>query len=272
VKHGSIRRGPSNKPTKADRTYPQGKFPVAKQEESKGTFPDHRTRIGHVEFYQWIEEGEHERQDFKETISSSRKIARALCAFANTRGGRLLVGVRDNGSLRHLDTEAEKQMLENAGSFFCKPQLHLEFYPLQVGMKELLVVEVHESLDKPVRCLSEDGEWEVYIRSKDQCLLASDMSIRMLRNEDPQEEGSTVLEFGSKEQALLDYLRTHPRINVPQCRAMFNIGKTRARNMLIQLTRTGLLTLHSHEKEDYFTLGPGDNAGSGNDHFVQSRP
>ena len=70
--------------------------------------------MGHVAFYQWIEEGEHDRQDFKETISSSRKIAKTLCAFANTRGGRLLVGVRDNGSLRHLDTEAEKQMLENA--------------------------------------------------------------------------------------------------------------------------------------------------------------
>ena len=70
--------------------------------------------VGHVAFYQWIEEGEHDRQDFKETISASRKLAKTLCAFANTRGGRLLVGVRDNGSLRHLDTEAEKQMLENA--------------------------------------------------------------------------------------------------------------------------------------------------------------
>ncbi|MFM8787945.1 MAG: helix-turn-helix domain-containing protein [Bacteroidota bacterium] len=83
--------------------------------------------VGHVAFYQWIEEGEHDRQDFKETISSSRKIAKTLCAFANTRGGRLLVGVRDNGSLRHLDTEAEKQMLENAGSFFCKPEVALDF-------------------------------------------------------------------------------------------------------------------------------------------------
>ena len=172
--------------------------------------------MGHVAFYQWIEEGEHDRQDFKETISSSRKIAKTLCAFANTRGGRLLVGVRDNGSLRHLDTEAEKQMLENAGGFFCKPEVALDFQTLQVGMKEVLLVQIHESQDKPVRCLNEDNEWEVYIRSKDQCLLASEMSIRMLQNEDPAGDAAPVLEFGSKEQALLDYLRTNPRITVPQ--------------------------------------------------------
>jgi hypothetical protein len=225
-----------------------------------------------VAFYQWIEEGEHDRQDFKETISSSRKIARTLCAFANTRGGRLLVGVRDNGSLRHLDTEAEKQMLENAAAFFCKPEVSILFHTLQVGIKEVMVVEIPESADKPVRCLNQEGEWEVYIRSKDQCLLASDMSIRMLQNEDPDAEDAPVLEFGTKEQALLDYLRTNPRINVPQCKAMFNIGTVRARNMLLQMTRSGLLTLHSHEKEEFFTLGTGGNAGNENGRSARSRP
>jgi hypothetical protein len=225
-----------------------------------------------VAFYQWIEEGEHDRQDFKETISSSRKIARTLCAFANTRGGRLLVGVRDNGSLRHLDTEAEKQMLENAAAFFCKPEVSILFHTLQIGIKEVMVVEIPESADKPVRCLNQEGEWEVYIRSKDQCLLASDMSIRMLQNEDPDAEDAPVLEFGTKEQALLDYLRTNPRINVPQCKAMFNIGTVRARNMLLQMTRSGLLTLHSHEKEEFFTLGTGGNAGNENGRSARSRP
>ena len=46
-----------------------------------------------------IAEGEHERQDFKYSISDARKIARTLSAFANHSGGRLLVGVRDNGSI-----------------------------------------------------------------------------------------------------------------------------------------------------------------------------
>lgn len=44
-----------------------------------------------------VAEGEHIHQDFKFAISDARKIAKSLSAFANTEGGRLLVGVKDNG-------------------------------------------------------------------------------------------------------------------------------------------------------------------------------
>ncbi len=43
-----------------------------------------------------IAQGEHVQQDFKFRIDDQRKIARTLCAFANTKGGRLLIGVKDN--------------------------------------------------------------------------------------------------------------------------------------------------------------------------------
>ena len=40
-----------------------------------------------------IAEGEHLQQDFKYCINDSRKIARSLAAFANSNGGRLLLGI-----------------------------------------------------------------------------------------------------------------------------------------------------------------------------------
>ena len=46
-----------------------------------------------------IAEGEHQQQDFKMRIEDTRKIARTLVAFANTDGGRLLIGVKDNGTV-----------------------------------------------------------------------------------------------------------------------------------------------------------------------------
>ena len=49
--------------------------------------------------YELIAEGEHEMQDFKFAISDSRKIARSIAAFANKAGGRLLIGVKDNGNI-----------------------------------------------------------------------------------------------------------------------------------------------------------------------------
>jgi predicted HTH transcriptional regulator len=47
--------------------------------------------------YKLIQEGEHQRQDFKYCINDSKKIAKSLVAFANTDGGRLLIGIKDNG-------------------------------------------------------------------------------------------------------------------------------------------------------------------------------
>ena len=61
-----------------------------------------------------IAEGEHQQQDFKFEISDARKIAKTLSAFANTDGGRLLIGVKDNGKIAGVRSEEEKYMIEAA--------------------------------------------------------------------------------------------------------------------------------------------------------------
>ena len=46
-----------------------------------------------------ISEGEHQQQDFKYKITDAMKLARSVSAFANTEGGRLLIGIRDDGAV-----------------------------------------------------------------------------------------------------------------------------------------------------------------------------
>ena len=58
-----------------------------------------------------IAEGEHQQQDFKFEISDARKIAKTLSAFANTDGGRLLIGVKDNGKIAGVRSEEEKYII-----------------------------------------------------------------------------------------------------------------------------------------------------------------
>ena len=69
-----------------------------------------------------ISEGEHVHQDFKFAISDARKIAKSLSAFANTEGGRLLVGVKDNGKIAGVRSEEELYMIEAAANY-SKPYL-----------------------------------------------------------------------------------------------------------------------------------------------------
>ena len=68
-----------------------------------------------------IAEGEHQQQDFKFEISDARKIAKSLSAFSNTDGGRLLVGVKDNGKIAGVRSEEEVYMIEAAAKLYCKP-------------------------------------------------------------------------------------------------------------------------------------------------------
>jgi len=48
-----------------------------------------------------LQEGEGSTLEYKETISSG--LARELVAFANTAGGKILLGVRDDGSVRGIE-------------------------------------------------------------------------------------------------------------------------------------------------------------------------
>ncbi|NCB09310.1 MAG: ATP-binding protein, partial [Bacteroidia bacterium] len=74
--------------------------------------------------YKLIEEGEHQQQDFKYCINDSKKIAKSLVAFANTDGGRLLIGVKDNGKIAGVRTDEEFYMVEAAAKIYSKPPVH----------------------------------------------------------------------------------------------------------------------------------------------------
>ena len=70
-----------------------------------------------------IAEGENQQLDFKYCITDSRKIARTLSAFSNTDGGRLLIGVRDNGSLAGIRSDEEIYMVDTAAHLFCRTEI-----------------------------------------------------------------------------------------------------------------------------------------------------
>ena len=70
-----------------------------------------------------IAEGEHQQQDFKFEISDARKIAKTLSAFSNTDGGRLLIGVKDNGKIAGVRSDEEQYMIEAAARLYCRPEV-----------------------------------------------------------------------------------------------------------------------------------------------------
>ena len=96
-----------------------------------------------------IEQGEHQQLDFKFEVSDSKKIARTLSAFANTDGGRLLIGVKDNGNISGVRSEEEYYMIEAASKMYTRPEVPFEATRWEVNGKTVLEVYIAPSPDKP---------------------------------------------------------------------------------------------------------------------------
>ena len=69
-----------------------------------------------------IRKGEHQQQDFKYRVSDALKLAKSVSAFANTDGGRLLSGVRDDGNMSGVRDEEEIYMMHQAAYRYCRPE------------------------------------------------------------------------------------------------------------------------------------------------------
>ena len=92
-----------------------------------------------------IAEGEHQQQDFKFEISDARKIAKTLSAFSNTDGGRLLIGVKDNGKIAGVRSDEEQYMIEAAARLYCRPEVSYSTQTYQVEGRSVLLVQIDEA-------------------------------------------------------------------------------------------------------------------------------
>lgn len=199
-----------------------------------------------------ILEGEGTSLDFKNTITSCEKIARTLVAYANNKGGRLLIGVADDGRIVGVKSEEEeKYMITKAAGFFCKPALEPIFEEVYIDDKIVLVVEIAESDMKPHYALAEDKKWWVYIRVKDKSVLASKIVVDVLKRGNKSD--GVFLEYSSKEKALLEYLEVNERITAREFSNMLNLSRRRSYRILVNLVLSGIIRIHTTEKEEFYT-------------------
>lgn len=201
---------------------------------------------------QLIFEGEGVSLDFKKTITSCEKIAKTMVSFANNKGGRLLIGVADNGEIKGVKSEEEeKYMITKAANFFCRPALDPIFEEVYFENRIVLVVDIKESDSKPHYALGDDAKWWVYIRVKDKSLLASKIVVDVLKGSSKDE--GVFIEYSSKEKALLKYLDENEKITSKEYGKILNLSRRRAQRILVNLVLSGVIRLHTTEKEEYYT-------------------
>ncbi|HMW12378.1 MAG TPA: ATP-binding protein [Chitinophagales bacterium] len=119
-----------------------------------------------------IAKGEGEQLDFKQSISNAKKIAKTLVAFANTTGGKLLIGVNDSGLIVGCEIEEEMYMIDLAITQYCQPKIAVEFSVYEFDeMLNVLVVDVkNNSIKQAYFSLDDNDEWQYYIRHRDKTI------------------------------------------------------------------------------------------------------
>lgn len=206
-----------------------------------------------------IEQGEGFEIEFKRRISSAEKIARTIISFANTKGGTILFGIDDDGSVVGVESEkSEIELIEIAGREFSDPPVSPTLEIVPFDGRDVIVCRIPESRLKPHYYVGPvdrvNGEsTRVYIRVNDKTVMASREVVRLLRNEGPDSPPFTMA-IGFNERKLFGYLEQHERITVREFGRLVNISDRRASRILVQLVRASVIRIHTLEREEYFTL------------------
>lgn len=199
-----------------------------------------------------VQQGEHQKLDFKFEISDARKIARSMVAFANTDGGTLLVGVKDNGSIAGVRSEEEIYMIDAAASLYCKPEIKCSFKTWNEQGKNVLEVIIPKGQHPPYYAKDDKGEWLVFIRVKDQNLLANSIWLKALKRR--QHTSGTIIRYRDEEKILFDYLVSHEKITMALFCNIALIPESKAETVLVNLIVLDIIEMVIQEDQTYFVL------------------
>ncbi len=107
--------------------------------------------VGPEDLLEAIRRGENEEVDFKETLTNSDDIVKTVIAFANTKGGVLLIGVNDECQVVGVkeDLEVIDQKIRNWVRNWCEQTVQLEVQTKKILDKEVVAILVRMSANKP---------------------------------------------------------------------------------------------------------------------------
>ena len=117
-----------------------------------------------LELIEILEKGEDSEHQFKANITNSESLAGDMVAFANTKGGMIIIGAEDNGKIANLtvdDIRRLNQLVANTATNNVKNSINPITENVKVGDDLLMVVHIVEGADKPYM----DNNGVVWVKS-----------------------------------------------------------------------------------------------------------
>ncbi len=223
-----------------------------------------------------VRQGEGKHLEFKLKTNHPEKIVREIVAFANTDGGKLLIGIGDDRSIKGLKyADEDEYILVKAIEKYCSPNIDYSIDRVHVGDEyEVLVFTIKPSKDQthyvwqdtvtpastasalysiPKVVSSElKPTKRTYIRVADKSIQASREMREILRRGRQARDIQFV--YGDKEQKLVQYLGDNANITVESFATIANISRRIASKTLIVLVLANVLKVLPDEMTDKFVM------------------
>ena len=201
-----------------------------------------------------IQQGEHQQLDFKHSITDSKKIARSLAAFSNTDGGKLLVGVRDNGSVAGVQSDEEFYMVQAAADLYCRPAIKFETKAWEITGKTVLEITIPKiSGEKLVSAPYKNDLYKVYIRVNDENFIVNNIYLKAWNK---KKFGKGILiRYDEPEKIIFDYMQKNQSITFSKFRKLANLTKYKAETILVNLIVLNIIKIDFTENQVIYKLG-----------------
>jgi predicted HTH transcriptional regulator len=208
------------------------------------------------DLYRLVSEGEGQQLEFKLKSNHPHKIVREMVAFANSDGGKLLVGVADNKEIIGLKyADEDEYVLEKEILKSIQPPLNYEIERVRLeDGKEVLVFNIPTGENRPYSVVNPENieAKKVYVRVADKSIQASKEIKEILKG---FTKGKSLrFAYGEKETLLMKYLGENKYVTVEQFSELANIARKNASRTLILLVLTHVLGFHPKEGGDQFYM------------------
>jgi predicted HTH transcriptional regulator len=190
--------------------------------------------------------GEGYKTEFKATLPAPLAVAKSICAFSNTNGGNLFVGINDASiPVGVINKDYELNKLEKALPILL-PNPDVCVKVLTYRNSEIILIEVKEGFDKPYY-VKNGQTTQAYVRAGSVNLPANK---RILKNF--LGGRGKARNFNKDEKIVYSLFEQNKQLKISQIREALNYSERRVIRILDALARRGLLVPSHNEKNVYY--------------------
>jgi hypothetical protein len=201
--------------------------------------------ITEPELLRLVARGENSRAEFKKDVPDDETLAEILCAFANTRGGWLVIGVDEDlsatGCANPKDVMSRVRLVAEED---LKPALNIAQSSVRTEAGFLIAVHVNHSMERPHSIPCANRKRDIMVRVGLTNEVGDGATLNALRSHRTQEQPKDKLEI-----RILDWLGQREREGIEPAGSASaeifsqatNVGLRRASKALISLEAGGLI-------------------------------